>query len=361
MAYKGVEHFDHRTPESVGILLTNLGTPDAPDAGSVRRYLAEFLADPRIVEAPRWLWRIILHGIILRIRPPRVAHAYQSIWTEAGSPLLAFTRRQAEALKPLLADRFKLAVEVAVGMRYGNPSLASGLQQLQQAGARRIFILPLYPQYSATTTASTFDAVANELKTWRWLPDIHLLTHYHDHPGYISALAGSIQAFWQQHGKPQRLLFSFHGLPKRYLLSGDPYHCECHKTARLVAEQLALAPDEWQVCFQSRFGREEWLQPYTDVTLKALPPQQIKHVHVISPGFASDCLETLEEINIQNRQFFLDAGGEQYDYIPALNDQPEHIRFMADLIVEQVSHWTTLQQNDLDQRQQRARAHGAEL
>jgi len=359
MSFKGASNFSHSQPDTIGVLLTNLGTPDAPDTPSVRRYLAEFLADPRIVEMPRWLWRIILHGVILRIRPPRVAHAYASVWTEQGSPLMAYTRKQAKALQPVLEEKFRQPVKVAFAMRYGNPSLAQGLTELQQAGVRKLLILPLYPQYSATTTGSTFDAIADELKTWRWLPELHLLTQYHDHPGYINALCSSIEQFWQQHGKPQKLLFSFHGLPKRYLLAGDPYFCQCHKTARLVAEQLDLPAEQWQLSFQSRFGREEWLQPYTDETLKALPAQGIRQVQVISPGFASDCLETLEEINLQNREFFLQAGGEKFDYIPALNDRPEHIQFLADLIAEHTATWSQLPETDTEQRQQLAQAKGA--
>lgn len=361
MAFKGTPGFTHQQPDQIGILLTNLGTPDAPGTASVRRYLAEFLADPRIVEMPRWLWRIILHGVILRIRPPRVAHAYASVWREDGAPLLAYTRKQARALQPVLETAFQQPLKVAIGMRYGNPSLADGLAELQAAGVRRILVLPLYPQYSATTTASTFDAIADELKTWRWLPELHMLTSYHDHPGYISALANSIRQYQQQHGTPQKLLFSFHGLPKRYLLAGDPYFCQCHKTARLVAEQLGLSDDAWQVTFQSRFGREEWLKPYTDFTLKALPGEGIHHVQVISPGFASDCLETLEEIDMQNREFFLEAGGEQFDYIPALNDRPEHIRFLADLISEHTTAWHTLSPINTGQRQQLAQKCGADF
>ncbi|MDY6979854.1 MAG: ferrochelatase [Pseudomonadota bacterium] len=359
MAFKGTPGFTHQQPDQIGILLTNLGTPDAPDSASVRHYLAEFLADPRIVEMPRWLWRIILHGVILRIRPPRVAHAYASVWREDGSPLLAYTRKQARALQPALEATFRQPLKVAVGMRYGNPSLAEGLAELQAAGVRRILVLPLYPQYSATTTASTFDAIADELKTWRWLPELHMLTSYHDHPGYISALANSVQQYQQQHGTPQKLLFSFHGLPKRYLLAGDPYFCQCHKTARLVAEQLGLPDDAWQVTFQSRFGREEWLQPYTDMTLKALPGEGIRHVQVISPGFSSDCLETLEEIDMQNREFFLEAGGERFDYIPALNDSPEHIRFLAELVSEHTKTWQTLPAADTAAREQLAKKEGA--
>ena len=288
MRYKGLRHFSHSQPDTIGVLLTNLGTPDAPDTGAVRRYLAEFLADPRIVEAPRWLWRLVLHGIILRIRPPRVARAYASVWTKEGSPLLAYTRQQAEALQPLLEARFRQPVKVTFAMRYGNPSLAAGLAELQQAGARRILVLPLYPQYSATTTASTFDAIADELKTWRLLPELHLLTQYHDHSGYIAALCQSIRAFWQDHGQPEKLLFSFHGLPKRYLLAGDPYFCQCHKSARLVAEQLGLKDGQWQVCFQSRFGREEWLQPYTDMTrlCQRLPGNPGRDQHA-EPGILS--------------------------------------------------------------------------
>lgn len=341
--YKGSPSFTHQQTDSTGILLVNLGTPDEPTPKAVRRYLAEFLSDPRVIEIPRIVWKIILHGIILRVRPKKVAHAYQAVWQAAGSPLLSITLSQAAALEIPVAEAFKGPVNIVVGMRYGNPSIAKGLNELKNAGARRIIILPLYPQYSATTTATVFDAVANELKTWRWLPDVRFISHYPDHPGYITALANSIKAHQLEHGIPDKLLFSFHGLPKRNLELGDPYYCECQKTARLVVEQLGLNEEQYQVCFQSRFGKAEWLQPYTDKTLEAWGKQGIKHVQVICPGFSADCLETLEEIDMQNREFFVEAGGEKYSYIPALNDQPEHIQFLNQLIQQHAGDWLELE------------------
>ncbi|KPK55722.1 MAG: ferrochelatase, partial [Thiotrichales bacterium SG8_50] len=276
--YVGSPDYAHDSTARLGVLITNLGTPDAPTAGALRRYLAEFLSDPRVVETPRWLWWLVLHGIILRIRPRRAAAAYAKVWSEEGSPLLVYSRRQARALQSALDERFPGRVRVALAMRYGTPSVASALEELRQANAQRIVVLPLYPQYSATTTASTFDAVADVLKRWRWLPQLRFVTQYHDDPGYIAALAESIRAHRTQHGAADRLLFSFHGLPKRYLLQGDPYFCQCHKTARLVAEHLELSDQDWQVVFQSRFGREEWLKPYADHTLAQLPKEGITSV-----------------------------------------------------------------------------------
>lgn len=337
--YLGDEHYSHDTLDATGVLLVNLGTPDAPTPAALRRYLGEFLSDPRVVELPRAVWLPILHGVILRIRPRRAAHAYRKVWTEEGSPLLAISRRQERALQTIVQDRFPGPVKVALGMRYGNPSIASALEHLRRAQVRRLLVLPLYPQYSGSTGGSTFDAVAETLKTWRWVPELRLLTHYHDHPGYIAALVGSVRDYWQQHGRGDRLLFSFHGLPKRFLLAGDPYHCECHKTGRLVAAALGLPEDRWQVAFQSRFGREEWLKPYTDATLREWAGEGVGRVDVICPGFSADCLETLEEIDIQNRQLFLAAGGQSYHYIPALNDRPEHMIFLADLIEESARGW----------------------
>jgi protoporphyrin/coproporphyrin ferrochelatase len=337
--YQGNADFHHGTAECTGVLLTNLGTPDAPTPAALRRYLGEFLSDPRVIEAPRWLWWLALHGVILRVRPPRAAHAYSKVWTDEGSPLLAISRRQAAALQLSLERRFKGPVRVALGMRYGNPSIAAALDELRQAGARRLLVLPLYPQYSATTTASTFDAVADVLKTWRLQPELRFINHYHDNPGYIRALADSVRDYWAEHGEPERLMFSFHGLPKRYLLAGDPYHCECLKTARLVAEQLGLTDQRWLLTFQSRFGREEWLRPYCDQTLREWGAAGVKRVDVLCPGFPADCLETLEEIEQQNREIFLNAGGGEYHYIPALNDSPAHIDMLTGLIANHAQGW----------------------
>ena len=330
--------FTHDQPDCTGILLANLGTPDAPTPAAVRRYLAEFLWDSRVVEIPRLLWWLILHGIILRVRPAQSARKYQLIWTPDGSPLLAISRRQSAAIATQLAERCPGPVRVALGMRYGNPSIASALAELRAAGARRLLVLPLYPQYSAATVASTFDAVAAELRTWRWLPELRLITHYHDDPGYLDALADSIRAADIGHAG-ERLLFSFHGLPQRNLFAGDPYHCQCHKTARLVAERLELSPEQWAVAFQSRFGRARWLQPYTSALLADWAKAGVKSVAVVCPGFAADCLETLEEIAVENRQVFLDAGGEQYCYLPALNDAPLHIEMLSGLISRHAAGW----------------------
>jgi ferrochelatase len=331
--------YDHATPDRLGVLLANLGTPDAPTPSAVRRYLKEFLWDPRVIEVPRPIWWLILNGVILNVRPRRSAHAYQQVWTAEGSPLLVHSRRQAQALQGALDKRLPGPVTVALGMRYGQPSVASALAQLRAANARRVLVLPLYPQYSATTTASVFDAVAAELRTCRWLPELRFVNHYHDAPGYVAALAESVRRFQAEHGRPDRLLLSFHGVPKRYLLAGDPYHCECQKTGRLLAEALGLAPKAWGVSFQSRVGREEWLRPYTDETLKQWAKEGVRRVQVICPGFAADCLETLEEIALQNRDTFLAAGGTEYAYIPCLNDDPAHVDALADLAVQHCQGW----------------------
>lgn len=323
-------------PETIGVLLVNLGTPDAPTTAAVRRYLAEFLSDPRVVEMPRLLWMPILHGIILRTRPARSAAAYRKIWTEQGSPLLTLSREQEQALQQLLNQQMDRPVRVELAMRYGNPSIAAGLERLRQYNARRIIVLPLYPQYSATTTASTLDAVTKELQKWRWLPDLEFISHYPDHPGYIEALANSVQQYWQQHGQAEKLLMSFHGIPQEYADAGDPYPDECHTTARLLAERLELGSDEWAISFQSRLGKKQWLRPYTDDTLKQWAANGVKSVNVICPGFPSDCLETLEEIAVETRDIFITAGGEEYSYIPTLNSSPEHIQVLAEIVLKTV-------------------------
>jgi len=337
--YIGNPDYQHDSRPCLGILVTNLGTPDAPTASAVRRYLAEFLSDPRVIEVPKALWWLILHGIILRFRPRRSAHAYAKIWREEGSPLLTESKRQAEALLDELAMRVTGPIKVELAMRYGNPSIQSALDRLRNVGAERLLVLPLYPQYSSTTTGSTFDAVADVLRRWRWLPEFRMITHYHDDRLYIEALAESILTHWQQTAKPEKLVFSFHGLPEDYFLAGDPYHCECHKTARLVAERLGLSQKQWTVSFQSRFGPRAWLSPYTDETLKSLAGEGIKHVNVICPGFSADCLETLEEINIQYRGLFMESGGERFEYIPALNDNPKHIEALTELIIRHCQGW----------------------
>jgi len=305
----------------------------------VRRYLAEFLSDPRVLEIPGPLRWLLLHGVILRVRPGRSAEAYRKIWTPAGSPMLTTLIKQAVALKKEISRKCPGPVFVEYAMRYGNPSIASGLEKLRGANADRLLVFPLYPQYSATTTGSTFDAVADVFKTWRRVPELRFIAHYHDDPGYIKALAESIQAHWQHNPRGEKLLFSFHGLPKDYFAAGDPYHCECHKTARLVAEALNLNEQQWLVCFQSRFGPRAWLQPYTDETLKKLVKGGTKNIDVVCPGFSADCLETLEEINIRYREVFLRAGGKNFNYIPALNDQARHIDALARLVLKHCQGW----------------------
>ena len=331
--------YQHGSKEKLGILMVNLGSPDAPTPSAVRRYLAEFLWDPRVVEFPRLPWWLILHGIILRLRPRRSARAYKKVWSMEGSPLIATSKLQAQAIEKKIQERFRGNVLVDLAMRYGNPSIKSGLEALRLAGARRLLILPLYPQYSATTTASVFDEVTNVLQSWRWLPDLRFINHYHDHPKYISALANSIRQHWAEHKRGQKLLFSFHGIPQRYFDQGDPYFCHCQKTARLVAEELELEDSEWQVVFQSRFGRDPWLQPYCDKTLEQLPDNGVRSIDIICPGFSADCLETLEEINMENREIFLQAGGDEYSYIPALNASAEHIDVICEVLTAHMFGW----------------------
>jgi protoporphyrin/coproporphyrin ferrochelatase len=323
-----VFHAASKPAAKIGVLLTNLGTPDAPTASALRRYLAEFLADPRVVEIPRIVWMLILHGIILRVRPKKSAKLYAGVWTSEGSPLLVISNQQQYAVQEQLGDGFS----VKLGMRYGNPSIASALRELQKEGVRKVIVLPLYPQYAGPTTGSTFDAVAKELQEWRWVPELHFINNYCDQPLYINALANSVREHIEKNGKPQKIIFSYHGTPKRNLELGDPYYCLCIKTTRLVAEQLGLNKDDYMACFQSRFGYAEWLKPYTDETLKSLPAEGIKNIAILSPAFSADCLETLEELAVENRHIFMDAGGEKYSYIPALNDRADHIHALAELL-----------------------------
>lgn len=323
----------------IGILLANLGTPNAPTPGAVRRYLAQFLGDPRVVEIPRVVWLPILYGAILPFRAKRTAHAYASVWMEQGSPLLVYSRAQAEALQGALDDAAPARCCVELGMTYGDPSIADALKRLAQRGADRVLILPLYPQYSSTTTAATFDAVARALRHERLLPALRMVQEYHAEAGYITALAACVRRFWAAQGRGERLLMSFHGLPKRNVERGDPYQKQCLKTAQLLADALELNTDEWSVAFQSRFGKAEWLQPYTDQTLMAWGRANRGRIDVICPGFPADCLETLEEIAVQNRELYLAEGGKDYRYIPALNADSEHIAFLRDFALNAVSDW----------------------
>ena len=334
--------FEHGNSPLIGVLITNLGTPEAPTAKALKPYLREFLSDPRVVEFPRALWWLVLNGIILNIRPGRSAKAYQSVWTEKGSPLATHTSEQAEKLGRVLTKKYGNKVLVRYAMRYGKPGISSEITSLMDAGVTKLFVLPLYPQYSATTTASTFDALAKDFTHRRWLPELRFANGYHDDPVYIKAICTSIEDHWRTHGKPEKTLFSYHGVPVRYLHKGDPYHCFCLQTTRLIAAHLELTDDEYLCTFQSRFGREPWLQPYTDECLKQLGADGIKRVDVVCPGFSSDCLETIEEIDNENRAYFIDSGGKDFHYIPALNAQEVHIQALADICERNIRDWVDI-------------------
>ncbi|NKB76558.1 MAG: ferrochelatase [Gammaproteobacteria bacterium] len=335
----------HQTVPSIGVLLTNLGTPDSYKTSDVRKYLKEFLWDHRVVEVPRPIWWFVLNLIILNTRPAKSAKAYQKVWTEKGSPLMSISmdildgiRTQFESDKSPFMDQ-KPVIHLEFAMRYGNPSLASGLAALRDKGVDRILVLPLYPQYSATTTASTFDAVAKEVSKWRKIPELRFINHYHDDENYITALASKINQHWDAHGRAEHLLMSFHGIPQAYFEAGDPYHCECHKTGRLLAEKLELSESQWTLSFQSRLGPKQWLKPYTDHTLMAMPEKGIKNIQVVCPGFSADCLETIEEIAMENRDTFMESGGELYEYIPCLNNSAEHLFALEALIRKHIQGW----------------------
>ena len=333
--------FAHGSLSRTAVLLVNLGTPAAPEAGAVRRFLREFLTDPRVVEIPRVIWWPILYGLVLPLRPRKTAAKYAAIWTDDGSPLMFNSRQQALLLRGYLGER-GLDVEVALAMRYGEPSIASALDVLRKNSVERVLVLPMYPQYSATTTASVFDAVADVLKASRNMPELRWVKHFHDHPGYIDALKRSVLDHWTRFGplsKGDKLVISFHGVPRQTLERGDPYHCECQKTGRLLAESLGLDDDDYVVTFQSRFGRAEWLQPYTAQTLIELAANGCARVDVVCPGFATDCLETLEEIAIEGKHEFLSAGGKQFHYIACLNDAPAFIGALADIAEQQMQGW----------------------
>ncbi len=325
--------------DRVGVLLTNLGTPDAPTAAALRPYLKQFLGDPRVVEAPRLVWWLILNLVILPTRPARSARLYRAIWTAGGSPLLTTSRRQAAALGEQLAARTGRALPVEVGMRYGRPALADAMRSLAGQGCSRLLVLPLYPQYSAATTGSTVDAVGAELSRWRHVPELRTVRSYADHPGYVTALGASIREAWREGGPPRKLVMSFHGIPQRYADGGDPYPLECWRTARLLAAELGLERSRWTLCFQSRFGRERWLTPYTDKALEALGRKGLDRIDLVCPGFAADCLETLEEIAVTDRELFEQAGGSGFRYVPALNDRPDHVEALADLAMSHLAGW----------------------
>lgn len=353
MSFRKEPPHTHGNIATSAVLLVNLGTPDAPTRKALRRYLKEFLSDRRVVEIPRALWWFIMNFIILPFRSGKSAAKYKLIWTREGSPLRVHTEKQAALLNTMLAERGHHGVTVRYAMRYGSPSLPQVLDQLKADGCDRIAILPAYPQYSGTTTGSIWDAVFAHYAQVRNVPELRLVKHYHDHDGYLDALRDSVLEYWENHGRGDKLVMSFHGVPKRTLLLGDPYHCECHKTARLLAERLRLGPDEYVVSFQSRFGRAEWLQPYTAATVAGLARMGARRVDVICPGFTSDCLETLEEINMEVRREFEAAGGQDYHYIACLNETPAWIAGMAEIAEQHLIGWPTMMspsQRDAEKR-----------
>ena len=323
----------------IGVLLVNTGTPNDPTTRGVRRFLAQMLSDPRLVELPRMLWLPILHGVILRVRPRRSAHLYRKIWTSEGSPQLVFMQRLARKLAAML-ERGTERFAVQVGMCYGDPSIPAALAALRQAGAERIVVLPLFPQYAGVTTASAFDRVTAELRRWRCVPEVRFVHGYHTEPRYVEALQQSVLEHWKKSGRTH-LLMSFHSMPVRCVAKGDPYRSNCEETARLLASALSLEEGEWSLSFQSRFGREAWLQPYTVDVLRRYAANGPKKLSVVCPGFAADCLETLEEIEITGRAQFLEAGGESLSYVAALNDRDTHARFLVDLVTRQCADWAT--------------------
>ncbi len=356
--FKGQREFQHGRAPGIGILVVNLGTPDEPTPQAVKRYLAEFLSDVRVVEIPILLWKIILHGIVLRIRPAKSAKAYQRVWTDKGSPLMAASVELTEQISAAMKTRIPGNSSVMLAMRYGQPSIQQGLEQLQSEGAERIMILPLYPQYSCATTGTVADAVFANLSEWRWVPELRMLGAYHDDPAYIQAIAHSIQRHWQKNNQKidpaHKLFISFHGMPKATLEAGDPYFCQCHKTARLIARELNLNTDQWEMAFQSRFGKAEWLQPYAAKRFVQLPAEGIEHLTVVCPGFAVDCLETLDEIAMEGRDEFIAAGGKHFSYVTALNGSADHVSFMTDRIIKNASGWPELD-NEFNAEEQKQR------
>ena len=328
MKYHGTETDITNSNAKIGVLLINLGTPDRPVCPGLRDYLGEFLMDPRVIELPKFFRAILVKGIIVNFRSHKSAATYREIWTEEGSPLLINSMSLGEKTAKRLGDKF----DVEVAMRYGNPSVDEKVKALHDRGAREIVVVPLYPQYSGSTNGSTFDAVAQALSKQRWVPNLRFVSDYYQYDSYIKAIGDSVLKHWQEHGRNQKLVMSFHGVPKKYITRGDPYQSQCTDSARRIADYLKLADEEWQLVFQSRFGAEEWLQPYCDQTLKNYPSQGVKSIDMICPGFSADCLETLEEIEGENKEYFMHAGGERYSYIPCLNDSDAHADLMAEII-----------------------------
>lgn len=354
---------EHRRSPAAGVLLVNLGTPEAATTSSIRRFLAEFLSDRRVVELPSLFWWPVLHGFILPFRPRRLATAYGHIWTPEGSPLLRISVIQASALQTRLQDRLHREIPVVLAMSYGKPSIAAGLIALEEQGARRIFVLPLFPQYSGSTTGAVMDAVFGNLRGQRWVPELRTVNSYHDHPSYVRALAASVRKHWAEQGRGEHLLLSFHGIPRKYVLAGDPYYCQCQKTARLLIEALQLEPSQYSVAFQSRFGKMPWVQPYTDARIHQLAASGVETLDVICPGFAADCLETLEEVGLRYKAGFLRAGGKRFTYIPALNDDASHLEALTDIAAANLERWLpeTESAESIQQRETRAATRYAEM
>ena len=363
MSFRPEPPYRHGQAARTAVLVVNLGSPDEPTAPALRRYLAEFLSDRRVVEIPRALWLLILHGIILRTRPARSAAKYASVWLPEGSPLAVWTQRQTAALASELSGT-NAGLLVRHAMRYGNPSIASVLDALRAEGATRVLVLPMYPQYAAATTASVADEVMRWAQAARRQPELRFIGEYHDDAGYIDALAARLSAHWAANGRADKLVLSFHGVPERSLTLGDPYHCQCHVTARLLAQRLELAPGKMLVTFQSRFGKAKWLEPYTEPTLHRLAAEGVKSVDVMCPGFVADCLETLEEIDQEARAAFLQAGGQRFAYVPCVNDDPVFIRALAQLVQRHLQGWPSQPDpssaaSELQAQRERAMAMGA--
>ena len=329
------------TPSATGVLLVNLGTPEAPTPAAVRRYLREFLLDPRVVQIPRLAWWPILHLFILPFRPRKTARKYASIWTPDGSPLRVYLLRQAQLLRGYLGQRLKRPVPVAAAMRYGKPSIADGLAELRLRGCARVLVLPLYPQYAASTTASVEDELARNLRRMDGPPEVRVVRDFHAHVAYVKAIAKAVNDYWMRHGRPDRLLMSFHGLPQAEIRKGDPYEAQCRESARLIAIELGWNDARTLVSFQSRFGAQEWLKPYTADTLAALGREGVGRVDAICPGFTADCLETLEEIAQEGRDAFRNAGGKEFHYIPTTNDAPAWMTALTILAIENLQAWSS--------------------
>jgi protoporphyrin/coproporphyrin ferrochelatase len=337
--YRAVAH-EAGTPERIGVLMVNLGTPDAPSYVAVQRYLREFLGDRRVIDTARYIWLPLLYGLVLPFRPLRTVRNYRKIWMSEGSPLAVYSRRLTAKTNAVLQRRLGADVHVALGMSYGNPSIASAIEELAARNVRKLLVLPLYPQYCSSTTGSVFDGTASALRRWRWLPEMRFVNDYFDDPGYIEALVASIEAHWQRQGARSHLVLSYHGIPASYVKEGDPYQVQSEATTRAVVARLGLADDEWSHCYQSRFGRVVWLQPYTEDTLKVLAVRGVRKLTVVSPSFAVDCLETLEEIGVEYRDKFLKLGGEKLDLVAALNDDDRHAEMLSSLVQRHVSGWT---------------------